>query len=81
MLAELIKIPNIDIIQIKEKWCSLVVSYNTGAFNENNKKIIRDIVSRCVNRLQAKQVYPITMEDYVAAFKSQKGESNGEQNK
>ena len=78
MLTEIRKIEGVDISQIKEKWCSLVVS--ARALNEEDSDKIKQLVSECVIRLQSKGVYPITMEDYVSHFKKER-EKNGKSNK
>lgn len=65
----------IDFRQIKEKWCTLTVYYS--AADEVAQNRMKELISECVEQLQIKKVYPITLDDYARVVEGNKEKENG----
>jgi len=65
----------IDFRQIKEKYCTLTIYYNAADDAAQNR--MRELIAECVEQLQIKKVYPITLEDYARLIDKNKEKENG----
>jgi hypothetical protein len=65
----------IGFMQIKEKWCKLTVYYK--AADDAAKNRMQELIAECIEQLQIKKVYPITLEDYARLIDNNKEKENG----
>lgn len=62
----------ITITQVKEKYCELVVYWDTNPGCIVDKKAVKKIINDCIITLKSKKIYPITMSDYIRIFNEYK---------